>query len=111
MLNISIAGIGLLLAIAASVYAARLRSLLLNERCCPTCGPKSSLSRIPRQLTDRLIGGVIACRRYQCLSCRWSGLIRDRATKPSGRTLGTSEFDIPVFPDARGIPGHRALAE
>ncbi|MHC5542013.1 hypothetical protein ACYOEI_27655 [Singulisphaera rosea] len=109
MLNISLVGLGMLLAIAASVYANRLRSLLLSERCCPNCGPKSSLSRIPRQWTDRLIGGVIACRRYQCFSCRWSGLIRDRATKPSGRPGGTTEFELPVFPaDARGISGHHA---
>jgi hypothetical protein len=72
------------------------RSIFLRNGDCPRCGPLGALDRTPRRFGDRLIGRLIACRRYQCLACGWEGLIPDGAAKPTdgGRPQAGRSGDV-----------------
>jgi predicted RNA-binding Zn-ribbon protein involved in translation (DUF1610 family) len=86
---ITSAGIAALALLAAVVSVAFVyRSIFVRNYRCPRCGPFGALDRTPRRFGDRLIGRLIACRRYQCLACGWEGLIPDKAPRPTdgGRT-------------------------
>jgi hypothetical protein len=62
------------------------RSLLLRNRRCLRCGTDAALNRTHRRFGDRLVGLLVSCRRYRCLRCGWTGLIRDKAgTKVADR--------------------------
>ncbi len=55
--------------------AGRKPSTTLN---CPLCG--GSVTRTPRRHLDRLLGLLVALRRYRCLAfgCQWEGNLRPR---------------------------------
>lgn len=79
-------------------------SLFLRERRCPRCGPRVPLERTSRRFGERMLGRVIACRKYQCRACGWAGLIRDRAAKPAGEAASTSEFELRAFQGTSTAP-------
>lgn len=94
---LELAGLAALLLTAFACLALPHRSLLFGERRCPRCGPRASMDRRHRSSGDRLVGLLVASRRYECRTCAWQGLIRDKAARRSGESLGTSEHEIQVF--------------
>jgi len=65
---------------------------------CPDCGGK--LQRVARSFLDRLLGLVVASRRYRCThaACGWGGLLQGRV-----RRHGAYHSYQPLEP-SRGAP-------
>jgi len=96
-------------------FVANHRSLFFRRLRCRRCGPAVPMRRVSRGVVDRLIGKIIACKRYECVPCRWSGLIRNKVvmaaggSRPVAGSFGSSQYDIPTINDAATFP--KPLAE
>ncbi|WP_422931749.1 hypothetical protein [Singulisphaera sp. PoT] len=85
------------LLVSAVGVLAPLRSLGVRSRICPKCANSNRLTRTPRKPFDRAVGLLVAVRRYRCLSCQWSGLLREAAVKTADPNGSRTDIEIPVF--------------
>lgn len=75
-----------------SAYAA---SSQTGRLLCPHC--LGSLSRVRRDLLDRLISVFVPVRRYRCptMRCEWEGLLRiSRVTPPVGDSIRRYRYRV-----------------
>ena len=95
----------LILSSVASVlyYLWTLRSLLSTDRVCLRCKSRS-LTRSPRNSLEHRISKQLDCRKFRCMSCGWSGLIRVSKTPETGKVsrqtdpVSSSAMDIAIPP-------------
>lgn len=80
-------------------FVVPLRSLLSPHRRCPCCGSETNLTRVPRVRVDRFLGRTVNCRRYRCLACLWSGLLREEKGRSSVSASASSDGEVPAFQD------------
>ena len=77
------------------------RSLSSRQQRCPRCHNSFSLKRTPRSQFDRFLGRLIESRRYQCLVCRWSGLLREESAPLSAAPSPFTSADLPILHDVQ----------
>ena len=79
--------------VVASSATSLASSLLSRKRSCPRCRHSLSLTRKPRNKFDRLVGRFVDSRRYKCLACQWTGLLRHEAGEVRSDSGTTLEID------------------
>jgi hypothetical protein len=73
------------------------RSLFLRSRRCLRCRSRNNLERVTRTSSERVIGRLVACRRYRCGQCGWIGLIREGVARLANESASPSSGEIRTF--------------